>query len=70
MNIYIVNGINLCGYTQGVDFALENSLSGAVKLTKEADFDKYTYCGFGIGFDVRGSFLLSDSSGFFNFIWS
>ena len=39
-----------------------NSLFGAIKLTKNADFDKYKYSGYGIGFDAWGSFLLSDGS--------
>ena len=29
---------------------------GAVKLVKNADFDKYKYCGYSIGFDVHGIF--------------
>ena len=29
---------------------------GAVRLTKNADIDKYGYSGYGIGFDRRGSF--------------
>ena len=32
-------------------------------LTKNADFDKYKTSGYGIGFNVRGSFSLSDGSG-------
>ena len=35
---------------------------GAVKLTKNADPDKYKYSGSGIGFDLRSEFLLSDGS--------
>ena len=35
---------------------LENILFGAVKLTKNADIDKYGYSGYGIGFDRNGSF--------------
>ena len=31
-----------------------NALSGAVKLTKKADIDKYKYFGYGIGFDGHG----------------
>ena len=46
------------------DFMLRNSLFGAVKLTKNADFDKYKYSGYGIGFYAYGTFSLSDSSGF------
>ena len=37
---------------------------GAVKLTKNVDFDQYSYSGYGIGFDACGSFLLSDGAGF------
>ena len=39
------------------DFPLENCLFGTVKFTKNADFDKYKYSGYVIGFDVRGAFL-------------
>ena len=46
------------------DFRLENSLFGAVKLTKKFDFDKYKYFGYGIGIDVNGVFLLHDRSRF------
>ena len=35
---------------------------GAVKLTKNADPDKYNYSGYGIGFDLRLEFSLSDGS--------
>ena len=44
---------------------LGNFLHGAVKLTKNtSDFNKYKYSGYGIGFDARESFSLSDDSGF------
>ena len=42
---------------------LENSLFGAVKLTKNADIDKYKYFGHGIGFDRCGTFSVP-SGGF------
>ena len=35
---------------------LENCLFGFVKLTKNADIDKYRYSGYGIGFDRNTSF--------------
>ena len=35
-------------------FMLRHSLFGAVKLTKNADLDKYSYSGYGISFDVGG----------------
>ena len=38
------------------DPTIKNCLFGAVTLTKNADIDKYGCCGYGIGFDRRGSF--------------
>ena len=35
---------------------LKNCLFGAVTLTKNADFDKYGHCSYGLGFDRRSSF--------------
>ena len=35
---------------------------GAVKLTKSADPDKYSYSGYGIGFDSRSLFLFPNSN--------
>ena len=39
---------------------LENCLLGAVSLTKNADFDKYKYSGYGIGFDRKGKFSVGN----------
>ena len=41
--------INLWPCKQSANFTLENSLFGAVKVTKNADFDKYKYSGYDIG---------------------
>ena len=53
VNIYIVyeinKSINISDYP-----TLENCLFGAVRLTKNADIDKYKYSGYGIGFDKKG----------------
>ena len=35
---------------------MTNALLGAVKLTKNADIDKYKYFGYGIGFDCHHYF--------------
>ena len=55
VNVYIVyeisKNINISDYP-----TLENCLFGAVKLTKNADIDKYVYSGYGIGFDRHGIF--------------
>ena len=62
VNIYIVYEINLWQFNIGKNFALRNSLFGAVKLTKYSDPDNYKYSSYGIGFDAHGSFSLSDSN--------
>ena len=57
-NIYIAyeinKNINISDYPTP-----ENCLFGTVKLTKNADIDKYTYSGYGIGFDRHGNFSFS-----------
>ena len=59
VNIYIVyeisENINISNYS-----TLENCLFGSVILTKNADFDKYKYSGYGIGFDRHGNFSFLD----------
>ena len=44
------------------DFTLDNCLFGYVKLTKNADPDRYKFSGYGIRFDSRSEFSLSDGS--------
>ena len=44
------------------DFTLGNCLFGSVKLTKNADLDKYKYTGYSIGFDSLSEFLFTDGS--------
>ena len=62
VNIYIVyeinKSINISDYP-----TLENCLFGAVRLTKNADIDKYKYSGYGIGFDRKGSYSIGDEVG-------
>ena len=61
VNIYIVYEI-----TEVIDHSvndnrptIENALSGAVSLTKNADIDKYKYFGYGNGFDSRSNLSFS-----------
>ena len=55
INIYIV--YELTAYSSNNDDPkVRKSSFGAVRLTKNADIDKYGYSGLGIGFDRRGSF--------------
>ena len=44
------------------DFTLGNCLFGSVKLTKNADQDKYKYIGFSLGFHFRSEFSDIDES--------
>ena len=55
VNIYIVFKLSL--NLKNFDLALEKCLFGAVKVTKNADIDKYKYSGYGIRFAARGTFL-------------
>ena len=54
VNIYIFYKVISSAINIGI--TLHNCLFGAVKLTKNADIDKYKYSGYGIGFDSRESF--------------
>ena len=54
-NTYIVYELGVSGYFNN-DPTAKNSLFGAVRLTKNADIEKYHYSGYGIGFDRRSSF--------------
>ena len=59
VNIYIVYEINKKDNTIISDPTLENCLFGAVTLTKNVNSDRYGYSGYGIGFDIKGSFSFS-----------
>ena len=54
VNIYIV--YRLIPDTKDSSITLENYLFRSVRLTKNADIDKYKYSGHGTGFDLKGSF--------------
>ena len=61
VNIYIVYEISST-FTSQSSFTLKNSLFGAVKITQNADISKYSYSGYGIGFDSKRSFLHADGT--------
>ena len=62
VNIYIVYEIT-SDYKDINYPALENCLFGFVKLTKNADIDKYGYFRYGIGFDRQSSFSIRSETG-------
>ena len=62
VNMYIVYEIT-SDYKDINYPTLENCLFGSVKLTKNADIDKYGYSGYGIGFDRETSFSFGNDFG-------
>ena len=58
INIYISYILNQWARDLNTDFTIGNYLFGSVKLTKNADLDKYVYTGYSIGFDLRSEFSL------------
>ena len=54
VNIYTFSELGVSGANNS-DPTLKNCLFGAVTLTKNTDFDKYGYSGYGIGSDRRSS---------------
>ena len=58
--MYIV--YELSPNTNNYDFTLENCFFGSVVLTKDIDIDKYKYSGYGVGFDLRETFLFTAGS--------
>ena len=69
VKIYIVYEINKNENTTSSYPTLENCLFGAVSLTKNSNIDKYKYSGYGIGFNIDGTFLFSGAALGINF-WS
>ena len=62
VNIYIVYEIT-SNYSEINYPTLENGLFGSIKLTKNADINKYGYSGYGIGFDRNTSFSVDNEIG-------
>ena len=62
INLYIFYTLGLQLRNLNTDFTLGNCLFGSLKLTKNADLDKYKYTGYSIGFNSRLEFLFTDGS--------
>ena len=62
VNIYIIYEIT-SDYKDINYPTLENCLFGSVKLTKNADIDKYEYSGYGTVFDRETSFSIGNETG-------
>ena len=62
IKLYISYKLNPQLRNLNTDFTLNNCLFVWVKLTKNADLDKYKYSGYGIGSDSRSEFSFADGS--------
>ena len=62
INLFILYELDTRSRDLNSDFTLKDCLFGGVKLSKNGDPDKYVYSGYGIGFDLRSEFSLSDGS--------
>ena len=62
VNLFIVYELDTRSRNLNTDFTLKDCLFGSVKLTKNADLDKYNYSGYSIGSDSISEFSLTDSS--------
>ena len=62
INLYISYMLNPWLRNLNTDFTLNNCLFGSVKLTKNADLDKYKYSGYGKGFDSHSECSFTDGS--------
>ena len=63
VNLFIAYELDAWSQDVNAEFTLKGCLSGSVKITKNADPDKYSYSGYGIGFDSRSLFSIP------NFDW-
>ena len=63
VNLCIVYELNTWSEDLNAEFTLKDYLFGAVKLTKNANRNKYPYSGYGIRFDFRSLFSIP------NFDW-
>ena len=57
VNLHISYRLDTSSRYLNIDFALDNCLFGATKLTKNADPDQYTYSSYGIEFDAHSQSL-------------
>ena len=62
INLYISYTLNPRSRDLNTNFTLSNCLFKSVKLTKNAEPDKYVYNGYGIEFDSRAGFSLTEGS--------
>ena len=62
VNLFIVCELERWSQDTNTDLIPKDCFFGVVKLTKNADPDKYKYSSYGIGFDSHSQFLFTDGS--------
>ena len=62
VNLFIVYELDTWSCDLNTGFNPKDYLFGVVKLTRNADPDKYKYSGYGTGLDSRSEFSLPDGS--------
>ena len=63
VNLYIVYKLNIWSQNLNTEFTLKDYLFGNIEITKSVDTNKYSYSGYGIGFDSRSLFSISNDWG-------
>ena len=61
-NFFVVYELDTWSRDLNSNFTLRYCLLGGVKEAKNADPDKYVYTGYGIAFDLRLDFSLTDGT--------
>ena len=56
INIYVVYKLDPISSTRNTDYTIQNALFGAIEITKNADYSKNNYTGYGFCFDEGGEF--------------
>ena len=66
MDIYFVYKLDPISSTRNIDYTIQNALFGAMKITKNTDYSKNDYTGYGLCFDEGGEFSHTVRQGNFN----
>ena len=66
INIYAVCKLDPISSTRNTDYTIQNALFDAMKITKNADYSKDNYTGYGLCFDEGGEFGHTVKQGNFN----
>ena len=66
INVYVVYKLDPISSTRNADYTIQNALFGAMKITKNADYSKNNYTGYGLCFDEGGEFGHTVKQGNFN----